>query len=41
MLFHVTLRHNADNCPGFNPDLMQRTMEMLPKLDEVAGRYSI
>lgn len=41
MLLHVTMRHNSDNCPGFNPDLMNRVMEAYSTLDQVAAKHKI
>ena len=41
MLVHATLRHDIDNCPGFDPDLLGRTMEAFPKIDEIAAKFGV
>ncbi len=41
MLVHATLRHDVDNCPGFDPDLRARAMEAYPKIDEVAAKFGV
>ena len=41
MLLHVTLRHDVDNCPGFNPEIMQRAGSAFNHLEEVAAKHGI
>lgn len=41
MLIHATLRHSAENCPGFDAELRARLMEAYPRIDDVAGKYGV
>jgi hypothetical protein len=41
MLVHATLRHDINNCPGFDPELRARAMEAYSKLDEVAEKFGV
>jgi hypothetical protein len=41
MLVHATLRHDINNCPGFDPGLRARAMEAYSKLDEVAAQFGV
>jgi hypothetical protein len=41
MLFHVTIRHDAADCPGFNPELIPRAVESLQNLDAVAEKFGV
>jgi hypothetical protein len=41
MLFHITITHTADNCPGFNPDLAAKSMEVAKKIPEMAQQLNI
>ncbi|MDH3607348.1 MAG: hypothetical protein OER12_10195 [Acidimicrobiia bacterium] len=41
MLVHTTIRHDIDNCPGFDPELRARAIEAYSKLDEVAEKFGV
>ncbi|UCG69212.1 MAG: hypothetical protein JSV09_15765 [Thermoplasmata archaeon] len=41
MLFHVTITHSVDNCPGFNPELAPKSMEVGEKIPEMAKELNI
>jgi hypothetical protein len=41
MLFHVTITHTADNCPGFNPEIAAKSMEVGEKIPEMAHELNI
>ena len=41
MLFHVTATHTADNCPGYNRELMPGLVEAIEKSDAVASELGI
>ena len=41
MLFHVTATHTADNCPGYNPDLMPGTVEAIEGYEALASELGI
>ena len=41
MLFHVTIRHDAADCPGFNPQLIPRAIENLQNLDALAEKFGV
>lgn len=36
MLFHVTMTHSEDNCPGYDPAQMAAAIEGFDKLPAVA-----
>ena len=41
MLFHVTGTHVADDCPGYNPELMPSMVEAIEKSDALASELGI
>ena len=41
MLFHITATHTADNCPGYNRELMPPLVEAIEKSDTVASELGI
>ena len=41
MLFHVTITHDAADCPGFNPEFIPRAIESLQNLDAVAEKFGV
>jgi muconolactone delta-isomerase len=41
MLFHVTMTHTAENCPGYYPEKMPDFMAGLKKLDGIAEELNI
>lgn len=41
MLFHVTITHEAADCPGFNPQLIPRAIESLQNLDTLAETFGV
>jgi hypothetical protein len=41
MLFHVTITHTAENCPGFNPELQAKSLEVGEKIPEMAKESNI
>ena len=41
MLFHVTATHTADNCPGYNPELMPGTVEAIEGYEALASDLGI
>jgi hypothetical protein len=41
MLFHITITHTADNCPGFNPDIAAKSMEVGEKIPQMAEELNI
>jgi hypothetical protein len=41
MLFHVTIRHDAEDCPGFNPEVRPRAIESLQNLHALAEKFGI
>jgi hypothetical protein len=41
MLFHITGTHTADNCPGYNPELMPGMVEAIEKSDALASELGI
>ena len=41
MLFHITATHTADNCPGYNRELMPALIEAIEKSDAVASELGI
>ena len=41
MLFHMTATHTADNCPGYNPELMPGLVEAIEGSDAVASDLGI
>lgn len=41
MLFHVTITHEAADCPGFNPELIPGAIESLQNLDAVAEKFGV
>jgi hypothetical protein len=41
MLFHITITHTADNCPGFNPEIAAKSMEVGEKIPEMAQKLNV
>lgn len=41
MLFHVTIRHDAAHCPGYNPELMPKAIETLLDLRATADKFGV
>jgi uncharacterized protein with GYD domain len=41
MLFHITLIHDAANCPGYHRELMPPWLEAMDKKDEIAKRLGV
>ena len=41
MLFHITATHTADNCPGYNRELMPGLVEAVEKSEAVASELGI
>jgi uncharacterized protein with GYD domain len=41
MLFHVTITHDAAHCPGFNRDLLARTIDSLHNLQTTADKFGV
>jgi uncharacterized protein with GYD domain len=41
MLFHVTIRHDAARCPGYNPSLVPRAIESLQDLRTTADKFGV
>ena len=36
MLFHVTMTHTEDNCPGYNPEQMPKLLEVGERMPTIA-----
>ena len=41
MLFHITATHTADNCPGYNRELMPAPVEAIENSDALASELGI
>ena len=41
MLFHITATHTADNCPGYNRELMPALVEAIENSDALASELGI
>lgn len=41
MLFHVTISHEAGDCPGFNPDLVPKAIESLENLQALGQKFGV
>jgi hypothetical protein len=41
MLFHLTITHTAENCPGLNPDIAAKSMEVGEKIPELAKEANV
>lgn len=41
MLFHVTITHDARECPGFNPEVMPRAIDRLRNVHAVAEKFGV
>lgn len=41
MLFHITATHAADNCPGYNLELMPAVVEAIESSNELAEQLGI
>ena len=41
MLFHVTMTHTVDDCPGYNPEKMPEVLASFEKVDAVAKELTI
>ncbi len=41
MLFHVTIRHDAAHCPGFNPELIPKAVATLRNLHAEAASFGV
>ncbi len=41
MLFHVTMTHSEDNCPGFNPELIPAVAGAIEKREEIMKRHGV
>jgi hypothetical protein len=41
MLFHVTIKHDAAECPGFNPEVRPMAIESLQNLHAVADKFGV
>lgn len=41
MLFHVTMTHTADACPGYNPETIPDATAALKKLDALASELNV
>ena len=41
MLFHCTIRHDVDNCAGFDPELRARVFEGYSRIDDVATKFGV
>lgn len=36
MLFHITMTHTAEDCPGYNPDNMPELISSVESMDKIA-----
>lgn len=36
MLFHITMTHTAEDCPGYNPDKMPEIISSAENMDKIA-----
>ena len=41
MLFHVTMTHTEDNCPGYNKEMIPQVLEGLEQREEIAKRRGV
>jgi muconolactone delta-isomerase len=41
MLFHVTMTHTADDCPGYNPDKMKDMVAASEKMEGLAKQWNV
>lgn len=41
MLFHVTMTHTPEDCPGYNPEKMPELIAALEKLDEITKESNV
>ncbi len=41
MLFHVTIRHEAEHCPGYDEDLVPEAIASLENLHRVAESFGV
>ncbi len=41
MFFHVTIRHESADCPGFHADLVPGAIESLENLHAVAEKFGV
>ena len=41
MLFHVTMTHSEDNCPGFDAALIPQVVGAIERREEIAKKHSV
>lgn len=41
MLFHVTMPHSVEDCPGNNPDKMPEILSAFDTIDEVSQKFNV
>ncbi len=41
MLFHVTIRHEAADCPGFRPDIVPKAIDSLENLHALGEKFGV
>jgi hypothetical protein len=41
MLFHVTMTHTPDNCPGYHPEKMPGLIAALDNLEELGKKLNV
>ena len=41
MLFHVTMTHTPEDCPGYNPETIPEVVAALEKLEAVAKELNV
>ncbi len=41
MLFHVTMTHSEDNCPGYNTELIPEVVGGLEKREEIMKKHGV
>ena len=41
MLFHLTMTHTVDECPGYNPDKMPELLAALENMDALGKEMNV
>ena len=41
MLFHITLTHTADNCPGYNQQMIPDLIAAIDNLDNLSSQFGV
>ncbi len=41
MLFHVTMTHSVEDCPGYNRERMPEYLTAIDKLDEISKQFNV